>query len=411
LHSINVLGEIVYIIAKKHAYNTPMDNLENYFLLDPNIIFLNHGSFGACPKPVFSTYQEWQRKLEEQPVLFLGREYAHYDQQARQALASFFHTDADNLVFVPNATHGVNIIARSLKLKPGDVVLATDHEYGACDFTWEYICRTTGASYQRQSVPLPVNNETQIVDAVWKAVDPQTKVIYFSHITSPTALCMPVQEICTRARHAGIVTIVDGAHAPGQVDVDLTGLGADFYTGNCHKWLLSPKGAAFLYARPEAQELLEPFVVSWGYHPMPETTSGSRFIDLFQWSGTRDPAAALSVPAALEFMQIHQWGDVQKKCHELLCLTIDKICRLVKSAPLYPLESNFYIQMGIAPLPTNINLPELKRRLYDEFQIEVPLIAWNGHHFIRISIQGYNQPADIECLLDALEKLLPSSLN
>lgn len=388
-----------------------MDNLEQFFLLDPEIIFLNHGSFGACPASVFTAYQQWQRKLESQPVLFLGRDLPHYDQQARQILANYFHTQQDNLVFIPNATHGVNIAARSLKLAPGDIVLSTDHEYGACDYTWEYLCQQSGATYHRQPIPLPVSTDAQIVDTFWQAVTPRTKVIYLSHITSPTALCLPVKEICHRARLNGILTVIDGAHAPGQLEIDLPALGADFYTGNCHKWLLSPKGAAFLFARPEVQPLLEPFVVSWGYHATPETTSGSRFIDLFQWSGTRDPAAALSVPSALDFMHQHHWDTVRSKCHLLLRHAIDRICNLVSSPPLYPLDSSLYFQMGIAPLPATTNLPELKRRLYDEYHIEVPLISWHEKCFIRISVQGYNRSADIDCLVDALEHLLPSCLH
>jgi len=387
-----------------------MNDLEQLFLLDPGVIFLNHGSFGACPVSVFAAYQQWQRKLEAQPVLFLGRELPGYDHYARQALANYFHTQVDNLVFIPNATYGVNIAARSLKLSPRDIILTTDHEYGACDYTWEYICQQTGATYQRQSIPLPVDNATKIADALWQAVSPQTKVIYLSHITSPTALCLPIQEICLRARQNGILTVVDCAHAPGQINLDLPALGADFYTGNCHKWLLSPKGAAFLFARPEVQSLLEPFVVSWGYHPTPETTSGSRFVDLFLWSGTRDPAAALSVPSALEFMQHHHWDAVRLECHKLLSQAIYKICNLVGASPLYPLDSTFYYQMGIAPLPAATDLPQLKRRLFDDYHIEVPLIAWNNQCFIRISVQGYNRPEDVDCLVDALAHLLPSCL-
>ena len=397
------------IIAK--AYNYLMDNLEQHFLLDPGVIFLNHGSFGACPIPVFAAYQHWQRQLEAQPVLFLGRELAGYEHQSRQVLADYFHTHPDNLVFVPNATHGVNIVARSLKLSPGDIVLTTDHEYGACDYTWEFNCQQTGATYHRQPIPLPVDDANQIVEVFWQAVNPQTKVIYLSHITSPTALRLPVQEICQRARLHGILTIIDGAHAPGQLDINLPALGADFYTGNCHKWLFSPKGAAFLFARPEVQPLLEPFVVSWGYHTTPETTSGSRFVDLFQWSGTRDPAAALSVPSALEFMQHYHWDTVRSDCHKLLGQAIYRICDLVGAPPLYPLDSDFYVQMGIAPLPAATDLPRLKHRLYDDYRIEVPLIAWNDQCFIRISIQGYNRPENIDCLVDALTHLLPSCLN
>ena len=389
-----------------HAYNTGMYNLEQYFLLDPHIVFLNHGSFGACPKPVFTAYQQWQARLEQQPVLFLGRELARYDQTARQTLATYLNTQAHNLVIITNATHGVNIIARSLRLQPGDEILTTDHEYGACDYTWEYICQQTGASYVRQAIPLPVVSSAQISEALWQAVTPRTRVIYLSHITSPTALCFPVKEICQSARQQGILTVVDGAHAPGQINIDLSALGADFYTGNCHKWMLSPKGAAFLFAQPEAQTLLEPLVVSWGYHPTPDTTSGSRFIDLFQWSGTRDPAAVLSVPAALEFMQAHQWDTVRHQCHQLLVSAIDRVCQLVAAPPLYPLDSDLFFQMGIAPLPAQVNLSELKSRLYNEAGIEVPLIAWNGQNFIRISIQGYNRPSDIDQLIDALQRVL-----
>jgi isopenicillin-N epimerase len=400
---------ILLSVAVKHVYNIGMDNLEQYFMLDPNIIFLNHGSFGACPKPVFSAYLQWQLRLEQQPVLFLGREFSNYDQHARQILADALNTQAENIVFIPNATHGVNIIARSLHLAPGDIVLTTDHEYGACDYTWEFICQKTGASYVHQQIPLPLMSGAQIVDTFWHAVTQQTRVIYLSHITSPTALCLPVQEICDRARKQGILTVIDGAHAPGQIDVDLSAIGADFYTGNCHKWLLSPKGAAFLYARPTAQELLEPLVVSWGYRTTPETTSGSRFIDLFQWSGTRDPAAALSVPSALEFMQTHKWDVVRRKCHQFLITAIERICQLVSAPPLYPLDSDLFFQMGIAPLPAQVNILELKRRLYDEANIEVPLITWNGQNFIRISIQGYNRASDIDQLIDALKQMLPHS--
>ena len=384
-----------------------MTNLKSKFLLDPDVIFLNHGSFGACPRPVFEVYQSWQRRLESQPVLFLGREMAALDRGARQVLGADLHTAADNLVFVTNATHGVNIVARSLPLKAGDEILTTDHEYGACDYTWEFICHKTGANYIRQPISLPVQSETQIVDALWQAVTPRTSCIYLSHITSPTALRFPVQAISALARQRGILTVVDGAHAPGQIPIDLTTIGADFYTGNCHKWMCSPKGAAFLFAREEVQPLLEPLIVSWGYHAMPETTTGSRFIDLLSWTGTRDPAASLSVPAAIEFMHDHNWDNVRSECHRLLQRAIELVCQLTQMPPLYPLDSDFYAQMGIAPLPPTTNTDKLKRLIYTEHRIEVPIIQWNGQVFIRISVQGYNQATDIDALITALSQLLP----
>ena len=383
-----------------------MPNLKQHFLLDPSIVFLNHGSFGATPKSVFDTYQNWQLRLEHQPVLFLGRELDSLLKESRLALGVYLNADADDLVYIPNATHGVNIIARSLQLQTGDEVLTTDHEYGACDYTWDFICGKVGANYIHQPIPLPVHSEEEIVDRFWLGVTSRTKVIYLSHITSPTALRLPVEKICRRAKEAGIMTVIDAAHAPGQILVDLRSLDADIVFGNCHKWMLNVKGSAFLYVRRELQYLIDPLIVSWGYNPTPESTTGSRFIDLLQWTGTKDPTAALTVPAAIQFMQDNNWDDVRKDCHNLLCQAIERICDLVNMPPLYPLHSDFYCQMGIAPLPLS-NLSVLKGRLYDEHKIEVPLIQWQDKQFVRISVQGYNTQEDIDALLKALQVLLP----
>lgn len=383
-----------------------MQNLKEHFLLDPSIIFLNHGSFGATPKPVFDDYQQWQRRLENQPVLMLGREYDQLLLESRKSLGQYLNADEEDLVYIPNATHGVNIIARSLDLKPGDEVLTSDHEYGACDFTWEFLCGKTGANYIHQPIPLPVQSEEEILDVFWRGVTPRTKVIFLSHITSPTALRLPVEQVCRRARKAGILTVIDAAHSPGQIPVDLQRLGADVVTGNCHKWMMSAKGAAFLYVKRELQHLVEPLIVSWGYHPTSVSTTGSRFIDLLQWTGTKDPAAALTIPAAIKFMQDHDWDEIRKECHLLLKEGIGQICSLVKMPPLYPLDSGLYFQMGIAPLP-RCNLESLKQRLYDEYKVEVPLIQWQDRQFVRISVEGYNTREDVNALVKALEILIP----
>jgi isopenicillin-N epimerase len=388
-------------------YYTSFNVYRQFFLLDFSNHFLNHGSFGACPIPVFQTYQDWQRRLENQPVLFLGREYSDYDLQARKILAEYLNTIPSNLSFVTNATQGVNIISHSLKLSPGDEILSTDHEYGACEYAWEFACQRSGAKYIRQQIPLPVSSENELFDLIWEGVSSQTRVIYLSHITSPTALRLPVERVCQQARENGILTIVDGAHAPGQISLNLETLGADFYVGNCHKWLMAPKGAGFLYARPEVQNLIDPLIVSWGYRSTPTTTAGSQFLDYLQWTGTRDPSAALSVPAAVEFMAQHQWDHVQMDTHQLLRQTIERICDLVSMLPLYPLHSNLFHQMGIAPLPQSIDLGLLKTRLYSEYKVEVPMIEWNDRNFIRISIQAYNTQEDCDALLLGLENLLP----
>jgi len=395
-------------LLKSSSYNIFMLSLREFFLLDPDVVFLNHGSYGATPKPVFEAYQNWQRRLERQPVLFLGRELAGLLLDSRTALGEYLNANADDLVYIPNATHGVNIVAHSLQLKPGDEILTTDHEYGACDYAWSFVCGKAGAKYIHQSVQLPVQSEQEIVEQFWLGVTPRTKVIYLSHITSSTALRLPVEQICLRAREAGILTIVDAAHSPGQIPVDLQALNADIVFGNCHKWLLNVKGAGFLYVRREIQNLINPLVVSWGYNPTPETTTGSRFIDILQWTGTKDPTAALTVPTALQFMKDHQWESVRCQCHLLLRQALERICDLTRLAPLYPLDSDFYSQMGIAPLPRS-DLVILKSRLYDEYKIEIPLTEWQDRQFIRISIQGYNSQDDVDALVTALKILLPQT--
>jgi len=383
-----------------------MSSLKEHFHLDPTIHFLNHGSFGATPRPVFEAYQEWQLRLERQPVLFLGRELSGLLQESRQALGDYLNSSADDLIYIPNATHGVNIAARSLDLKLGDEILTTDHEYGACDYTWDFVSANTGAKYIHQSIPLPVQMEDEIVEQFWKCVTSQTKAIYLSHISSSTALRFPVEKICQRARSAGILSIIDAAHSPGQIPVDLQLMGADIVFGNCHKWMLAPKGSAFLYVRSEIQDLINPLVVSWGMNPTPEIATGSRFVDILQWTGTKDPAAALTVPTAIQFMKDHNWENVRYQCHALLRQAIERICDLTELPPLYPLDSDFYSQMGIAPLPKS-DLAILKSRLYDEYQIEVPLSQWQDRQFVRISIQGYNTQGDVDALVDSLKVLLP----
>ncbi|MEW5989335.1 MAG: aminotransferase class V-fold PLP-dependent enzyme [Chloroflexota bacterium] len=382
-----------------------MPSYKDLFLLDPDVVFLNHGSFGACPRPVFETYQQWQRRLERQPVQFLGRELMGLLQEARQVLAGYVHVEANDLVYVPNATFGVNVVARSLALGPGDEVLATDHEYGACDRTWRFLSRQRGFAYVRQPISLPVESAETIVEQFWQGVTERTRVIFISHITSPTALRLPVEAIGQRARAAGILTLIDGAHAPGQLPLDLTTLGVDFYTGNCHKWLCAPKGAGFLYAAPDRQPLIEPLVVSWGWGEERPFTSGSDFLDYLQWQGTDDPAAYLSVPAAIQFQAEHNWPSVQEECHQLARATMIEIGRLTGLAPLYPADSGLYRQMFTVPLPPG-DVDQLKNRLYDEYRVEAPTWEWNGRPYLRVCVQGYNTTADLETLLVGLAAVI-----
>lgn len=380
-----------------------MRSIKEQFLLDPKVVFLNHGSFGATPRPVFEAYQRWQRELERQPVEFLGRRHDELMRKARSSLAEYLHTEADDVVYTQNVTIAVNIVARSLELGRGDEVLTSDQEYGACDRTWRFLSKERGFTYTNRSIPLPPTSRERLVDGFWEGVSPRTKVIFLSHITSPTAVELPIAEICKRARAAGIVTLIDGAHAPGQIPLDLTALGADFYGGNLHKWLCAPKGAGFLFARREVQPLVKPLVVSWGYesdHP-----SGSTFIDHNEWWGTRDIAAFLAVGDAIRFQAEHDWGRIRAECHALLNRGLEGVQEITGQSGLYP-DDTWYVQMGAAPLPATADLTTLESRLYAEHHIEVPLIEWRDRKLIRISVQGYNEGSDIDRLLGALAQVL-----
>lgn len=383
--------------------------MRDLFLLDPDVIFLNHGSFGATPKPVFAAYQAWQRTIERQPVEFFSRRYDAELRKARECLGAYLNAAAADLVFVHNATFGVNVVARSLKLQPGDEILTTNHEYGACSNAWELACRHTGARYIRRPIPLPQTADDAhdgIVEQLWQGVTPRTRVIYLSHITSPTALTLPVAAICARARQHGILTVIDGAHAPGQLPLDLAAVDADVYTGNLHKWLCAPKGAGFLWVRPSLQPQIEPLVVSWGYGPERSLHLENDFISALQWQGTDDPSAFLAVPTAIDFHHEHDWPAVRAHCHALLRATLDRIAAITGLPLAYPHDAGCYHQMAIAEIPLQPDLPAFKARLLDNHRIEIPCTAWHGRHFVRISVQGYTTQQDLDALVAALEEEL-----
>jgi isopenicillin-N epimerase len=352
------------------------------------VVFLNHGSFGACPRPVFDDYQRRQRELERQPVEFLARRYEGLIDDAKARLAAYLGARSDDLVFVPNATAGMNVVARSLLLQRGDEVLVTNHEYGAVDFLWQHVCGHAGATLVRRAVePGP-----GLVDELWAAVTPRTRVLSVSHVTSATALRFPVEAICRRAREQSILVAVDGAHAPGQVDVDLESLGADFYAGNCHKWLCAPKGAGFLWARAEHQAELAPLVVGWSERE-------DAFAARHRWQGTQDPAAYLAVPAAIDFQAEHGWDEVRARCYALAAEAAGRMADLGLE-PLAP-DASWLGQMAAAELP-DCDVIDLKARLYDRHRVEVPVQRWHDRPLVRASFQGYNDEGDLEAFVGAL---------
>ena len=378
--------------------------MRNQFLLAPDLIFLNHGSFGACPREVLEVQQRWQMEMERNPVEFLGRRSAGLLLQARTALAQALGASADELVFVPNSTTCVSVVARSFPLQPGDEVLTTDLEYGACDAAWQHVCAQAGAVYRRIKIPLPFDRES-LTKHLLSAASRKTRLITFCHITSSTALIFPAAEICAAARERGIATFVDGAHAPGQIPVDLDAINADFYVGNCHKWLCAPKGSAFLHARSEHHAMLEANVFSWGYAEGTDEQTGfddflgtTLFERRMQWQGTQDISAWLAVPAALDFQKRHDWPAVQVRCHALAKIALDKLTERFATQPIA--EDEDWAQMVAIPIAAQD--PELlRKRLYEESRIEVPITAHGKQIFVRVSVQGYNTLDDIEHLLAA----------
>jgi len=366
------------------------------FLIRDDIIFFNHGSFGACPKRVFERYQAWQLELERQPIDILLRRRSELMGGARARIADYFNVPRDEIVFVTNATTGLSRAVRSLPLQPGDEILTTDHEYGAVNRLLDFVAAQTSARIVRSEVRMPYIADAALVDDLFADVTANTRAIVISHITSPTSLIFPVERVCQRARERGILTIIDGAHAPGQLPVDLSAIGADMYCGNFHKWLCAPKGSGFLHVRPEHHTLIDPLVVSHGVY------DGSSFVERNEWLGTQDIAAFLTVPAAIDYQREHNWREVTAECHRMALLAQARLC---EHYGLAPLSENQFSQMVTIPLP-DCDVDLARGRLYDEYRIEVPVGRFADQCEIRVSVQAYNTIDEIERLIDALTTLI-----
>ncbi|RKH02831.1 aminotransferase class V-fold PLP-dependent enzyme [Corallococcus sp. CA047B] len=390
--------------------------LRAHWGLDPKVVFLNHGSFGACPTAVLQHQSELRARLEAEPVRFLGREVEPLLDEARAALAAFVGADADDLAFMPNATSGVNTVLRNLRFEPGDELLTTDNEYNASKNALDVACAAMGAKVVVAKLPWPVPSPDAVVDAVMTLVTPRTRLLLIDHITSQTALVMPLAELVRRMRERGVETLVDGAHGPGMVPLALQALGAAYYTGNCHKWLCAPKGAAFLYVRRDMQAGMKPLVVSHG-HNSPRADR-SRFRLEFDWMGTHDPTPFLCIPTALRVvggLVPGGWPEVMASNREkALAARRSLNARLGQDTPLCP--DAMVGSMACVALPEGaperpeppLYLDPLHVRLFEEHRVEVPVTAWPKapRRHLRVSAQLYNTPADYEALGDALEALL-----
>lgn len=375
--------------------------MKEQFLLSPDIVYLNHGSFGACPKPILENYQYWQRALEAEPVQFITKKSAEYLLNSKQILARYLGCAHEDFFFLQNPTTAINQVVKSLNLKPGDEVLTTNHEYGAMDKTFDFYSKKYGFTNRRQDISLPLLSKEQFIEDFWKGYNEKTKVIFISQCTSTTALVFPVKEICARAKELGLITIVDGAHVPGHIPLNIGDIQADFYTGTLHKWLLSPKGCTFLYVNKNFQRLIEPLIISWGYEAAMPTKP--TFLEENEMQGTRDVSAYFTVPGIMQFFEENNMQEKLAGCRKTILEQYPVFCDLLNTKPLCKVSDEFLGQMCSIPITTKKPL-ELKETLYNKYKIEIPVMQRGRNIYLRISYHVYNTPEDLEYLKETLKQ-------
>ncbi|MCZ2101925.1 MAG: aminotransferase class V-fold PLP-dependent enzyme [Chitinophagales bacterium] len=383
------------------------EDLKKLFLLNPDITYLNFGSFGATPTPIFDQYQAYQRALERDPVQFITVATSTLLKKSREALAEFIHCEAEDVVMVINPSYAVNTIAKSLNLQPGDEILTTNLEYGACDRVWDLICEQTGAKYVQQDIALPLTTEEIFIDALFSGVTNRTKLIFLSHITSATALIFPVEKVIKAAKLLGIPIFIDGAHVPGHIPLDIHSLDPDYYTGACHKWMMTPKGSSFMYVKKEHQPKIYPLAVSWGYKAA--KPSASTYIDWHEMSGTMDYAARLCIPQALQFRKDYAWDQIAKQCRSLVIKNAPTFEKILGTQLLAPLDERFIGQMISVQIQSQH--PELLyHTLVHEHKIEIPIMQHQDAFYMRYSIQGFNDQQDLDKLFEVIEIIKKTGL-
>jgi len=382
--------------------------------LERGVAFLNHGSFGACPREVLDHQAALRTEMEAEPVRFLGRELDGRLDAAREALAVFVGADADDLAFITNATSGVNAILRSLALSAGDELLTTDHAYAACRNALDFVAARSGARVSVAVLPFPVASPESIVDAVMAKVTPRTRLALLDHITSPTGVILPIERLVAELERRGVETLVDGAHAPGMVPLDLRTLGATYYSANCHKWLCAPKGSAFLWVRRDRQADIHPLTISHG--ATAARPGRSRFRLEFDWTGTQDPTAWLTVPKAIDYMGglvSGGWPALMARNHALALAARELLCVAAGTPPTCPDQMIGSLASVILPdsptMETGWRVRDpLQGRLFDGWGIEVPILRWPAapKRLLRISAQLYNSPEQYSHLAQALREEL-----
>ena len=374
-------------------------NLKSLFMLDPKITYLNHGSFGACPTPIFNELIKWQKKLELEPTKHLAFDVYEYLEQSRISLSNYIDCNKDDIIFSPNPSTALNTVIKSLDLKKNDEILTTNHEYGALDKTWKFICKKTGAKYIQTDIPLPFLSEEDFIERLEAKITSKTKIIFASHITSSTAIIFPAKKISALAKKHNLFCIIDGAHAPAFIDLSIKKINCDVYVGACHKWMCSPKGVSFLYVKKNHQNKIDPLVVSWGYDS--DFPSKSKFLDYHQWQGTKDMSAYLTIPYTIKFLKENNWNKIREKCYKINIWARNEINNLLDKENIC--DDKFLGQMSSIYMDIEAN-PKNNIEFYKKYNIQVPFILWNNKSFFRISIQVYNTKEDIHKLLYALKK-------
>jgi len=386
--------------------NLHSSSYQELWSLDTNVVFLNHGSFGACPKAVLAVQQSLRSQLEQDPANFFGRKWEPLIDNARSKLAAFINADIQDLVFVPNATTGVNSVLRSLTFSPDDEILTTNHEYNACRNALNFIASRTGAKVVVAQVPFPIESPQQVIAAVIDKVSSKTRLALLDHVTSQTGLIFPIQKLVQELQAWGVDTLVDGAHAPGMINLNMQEIGATYYTGNCHKWLSAPKGAAFLYVQRDKHPQIHPLTISHGANS--PRTDKSRFQLEFDWTGTDDPTAYMCVPEAIAFMGSllpGAWVELMQRNHQLVLKGRQILCDALKIQP--PCPEEMIGSMAVVPMPAsleNYSYMSLHDVLFDKYVIQVQVVPWHEppHLLVRISAQIYNTLDQYKYLAKAL---------
>ncbi len=394
----------------QHAPLNPETSLRQLWSIPQGVTYLNHGSFGPSPVVVQQCRDEWSQRLEANPMDFFLRRMEDHLEETCAALGRFVGAPAGSLILVENATVGMNVVAANVPLAPGDEVLLTDHEYGAVQRTWREACARGGARPVAARLPLPLVDAERIADAIAEEITDKTRLVVVSQITSPTAAILPVERICRRAKERDVPVCIDGPHAVAHISLNIASLGCDFYAASCHKWLCAPFGSGFLYVAPHRQQHLKPVVTSWGGSI---GGRGASWKDEFTWSGTRDPAALLSIPRAIEFLDEVGLDRFRQTSHDLAGYARAQLTAVTGLEALVPDDPAWYGAMIALPLPPldgatpKHGRPDpLQTRLWEDYRIEIPVVHWRGQRLLRVSCHLYNSRADIDLLAAALRSLL-----